>query len=58
MQRDLVERVVAPGLGVEGAAERLDGVIQRIGVGEARRAAEEHVLEEVRQAVVSDGLVA
>ena len=53
VQRDLVERVVAPGLGVERAAERLDGVVERVRRRAAAGAAEQHVLEEVRQAVVA-----
>ena len=58
VQRDLVERVVAAGLGVERAAERLDGVVERVGVGQPLGAAKQHVLEEVRQPVVRRRFVA
>ena len=47
VQADLVERVVAPGLGVQRAAQLLDRQVQRERAGVAPRAAKQHVLEEM-----------
>ncbi len=51
VERDLIERVVAPGLGVQRAAQLLDRAVERHRRRVERRAAKQHVLEEVRQAV-------
>ncbi len=51
VQRDLIERVVAPGLGVEGAAQLLDRQVQRERRRVARRPPEQHVLQKVRDPV-------
>jgi hypothetical protein len=46
------QRVVAAGLGVQGRAQRLDRGVERQRVGVPLGAAEQHVLDEVRQAAV------
>jgi hypothetical protein len=58
LERDLVERVVASGLGVQRAAQLLDGEIQLVRAGQSLGPAEQHVLEEMGQPVVGRGLVA
>ena len=55
---NLVERVVAAGLGVERSSHALDRVVELEGVGEARGASKQHVLDKMRQTVCSTGLVA
>jgi hypothetical protein len=55
-QRHLEQRVVAPGLGVERPAQRLDGEVDVVRGGVPLGAAEQHVLDEVAEPVVLGAL--
>ena len=58
VEPDLVERVVAAGLGVQRPAQLLDRQVQRVGRRVPLGPAEEHVLEEMREPVRLPPLVA